>query len=150
MSGYLRSFICLPRWPDSTVCGACWGRSSRAAQCLHSSRRRWDSLWVALHALSHVAPLLVKGCDLLFALMQGCTVLAMDLMENGSLWMGLTRTGKDGKPLFQWNQRSASASSLGAHILSSRRSHAHNGLVEKLHSAMLEPSTLHEIVIYHC
>ena len=37
---------------------------------------------------------------------QGCTVLAMDLMENGSLWMGLTRKGKDGKPLFQWNQRS--------------------------------------------
>ena len=36
---------------------------------------------------------------------QGCTVLAMDLMENGSLWMGLTRKGKDGKPLFQWNQR---------------------------------------------
>ena len=40
-----------------------------------------------------------------FACMQGCTVLAMDLMENGSLWMGLTRKGKDGKPLFQWNQR---------------------------------------------
>ena len=36
---------------------------------------------------------------------QNCTVLAMDLMENGSLWMGLTRKGKDGKPLFQWNQR---------------------------------------------
>ena len=33
-------------------------------------------------------------------------MLAMDLMENGSLWMGLTRKGKDGKPLFQWNQRS--------------------------------------------
>lgn len=32
----------------------------------------------------------------------------MDLMENGSLWMGLTRKGKDGKPLFQWNQRCAS------------------------------------------
>lgn len=42
------------------------------------------------------------------ALLQGCTVLAMDLMENGSLWMGLTRKGKDGKPLFQWNQRCAS------------------------------------------
>jgi len=39
------------------------------------------------------------------ACVQGCTVLAMDLMENGSLWMGLTRKGKDGKPLFQWNQR---------------------------------------------
>ena len=35
-------------------------------------------------------------------------MLAMDLMENGSLWMGLTRKGKDGKPLFQWNQRCAS------------------------------------------
>ncbi|CAK0785098.1 hypothetical protein CVIRNUC_008304 [Coccomyxa viridis] len=39
------------------------------------------------------------------SLQPGCTVLAMDLMENGSLWMGLTRKGKDGKPLFQWNQR---------------------------------------------
>ena len=51
---------------------------------------------------------------------QGNTILAMDFMENGTLWDQLPRTNKAGQRIFQWKCRGkkvAYAIALGLHCL---------------------------------
>ncbi len=51
---------------------------------------------------------------------QGDTILAMDFMENGNLWEALTRLGRNGRPVFQWNARGRRVAhdiALGLHFL---------------------------------
>ena len=51
---------------------------------------------------------------------QGNTILAMDYMENGTLWDQLPRTNKAGQRIFQWKLRGKKAAyeiALGLHCL---------------------------------
>ncbi|KAK9917092.1 hypothetical protein WJX75_000820 [Coccomyxa subellipsoidea] len=54
------------------------------------------------------------------SLLPGDTILAMDFMENGNLWEALTRLGRNGQPIFQWNNRGRRVAhdiALGLHFL---------------------------------
>ncbi len=56
--------------------------------------------------------------------MQGDTILAMDFMEGGNLWEALTRLGRNGQPIYQWNgrgRRVAHDVALGLHYLHDSR-----------------------------
>ena len=51
---------------------------------------------------------------------QGNTILAMDFMENGTLWDQLPRTNKAGQRIFQWKFRGKKVAyeiALGLHCL---------------------------------
>ena len=51
---------------------------------------------------------------------QGNTILAMDYMENGTLWDQLPRTNKAGQRIFQWKLRGKKVAyeiALGLHCL---------------------------------
>lgn len=51
----------------------------------------------------------------------------MDFMENGNLWEALTRLGRNGQPIFQWNNRGRRVAhdiALGLHFLHDLRSAA--------------------------
>lgn len=51
---------------------------------------------------------------------QGNTILAMDYMDNGNLWDALPRKTKDGRHIFQWNNRGKRVAleiALGLHFL---------------------------------
>ncbi len=51
---------------------------------------------------------------------QGNTILAMDYMDNGNLWDVLPRVAKDGRLIFQWNNRGKRVAyeiALGLHFL---------------------------------
>ena len=53
-------------------------------------------------------------------LAQGNTILAMDYMENGTLWDQLPRTNKAGQRIFQWKLRGKKVAyeiALGLHCL---------------------------------
>ena len=53
-------------------------------------------------------------------LAQGNTILAMDFMENGTLWDQLPRTNKAGQRIFQWKLRGKKVAyeiALGLHCL---------------------------------
>ncbi len=59
-----------------------------------------------------------------FDYMQGDTILAMDFMEGGNLWEALTRVGRNGQPIYQWNgrgRRVAHDVALGLHYLHDSR-----------------------------
>ena len=64
----------------------------------------------------------VKAAAALMACMlaQGNTILAMDFMENGTLWDQLPRTNKAGQRIFQWKLRGKKVAyeiALGLHCL---------------------------------
>ncbi|CAL8462229.1 g1760 [Coccomyxa elongata] len=54
------------------------------------------------------------------SLQPGNTILAMDYMDNGNLWDALPRKTKDGRQIFQWNNRGKRVAleiALGLHFL---------------------------------
>ncbi|BDA46092.1 probable leucine-rich repeat receptor-like serine/threonine-protein [Coccomyxa sp. Obi] len=54
------------------------------------------------------------------SLQPGNTILAMDYMDNGNLWDALPRKAKDGRHIFQWNNRGKRVAleiALGLHFL---------------------------------
>ncbi|CAL8464777.1 g4312 [Coccomyxa elongata] len=58
------------------------------------------------------------------SLLPGDTILAMDFMEGGNLWEALTRIGRNGQPIYQWNgrgRRVAHDVALGLHYLHDSR-----------------------------
>lgn len=52
--------------------------------------------------------------------LQNNTILAMDFMDNGNLWDALPRVTKDGRHIFQWQNRGRKVAyeiALGLHFL---------------------------------
>ena len=69
---------------------------------------------------SHIVGVKAAAASVACMPAQGNTILAMDYMENGTLWDQLPRTNKAGQRIFQWQLRGKKAAfeiALGLHCL---------------------------------